>query len=77
MNLYENKNGLVCRLWSIDLAFILHELGVQTAFYTKMLGADESYANTTYYANSFAKDENRVNELFQMAEQKGMTVFRK
>lgn len=68
---------ILFRLWSIDLAFILHELGIRTSFYTKMLGADENYANTTYYASSFAKDETRVNELFQLAERKGMKIFRK
>ena len=61
-------------VWTIDIASIFTEYTADYVFYTKTLGVDPSYGESSFYKGSFNMDEMRVNRLFTMAPILGLKV---
>ncbi|XP_041079917.1 protein GUCD1-like [Polyodon spathula] len=61
-------------VWTIDLAYLMCQLGVRQRFCTQTLGVDKGYRNQSFYKKHFSTEENRVNELFAKAEANGVVV---
>lgn len=61
-------------VWTIDLAYLMHHLGVNHCFCTQTLGVDKGFRNQSFYRKRFDTEEDRVNELFLKADSKGVTV---
>jgi hypothetical protein len=64
----------IVSIWTIDLAHLLRRCGVNVGFFTTKAGANESYAQETFYADSIAEDVQRVNSLFKTAAAAGIAV---
>jgi len=54
-------------VWTVDLAFVLRELGARFLFLTKTCGADPSYARLAFYSRELGTDSGRVSALFSRA----------
>lgn len=50
----------------------LHD--VRHHFCTITLGVDKNYAKQSYYKDHFSEDERQVNQLFENAEEKGISL---
>ncbi|KAG5840740.1 protein GUCD1 isoform X1 [Anguilla anguilla] len=61
-------------VWTIDLAYLMCQLGVRHLFCTQTLGVDKGFRNQSFYKKHFETEEDRVNELFLKAESKGVVV---
>uniref|UniRef100_H3B5Z5 Guanylyl cyclase domain containing 1 n=1 Tax=Latimeria chalumnae TaxID=7897 RepID=H3B5Z5_LATCH len=61
-------------IWTIDLAYLMHALGVRHRFCTQTLGVDKGYRNQSFYRKYFDTEEHRVNQLFAKAEASGVLV---
>ena len=62
-------------VWTIDLAYLLREYGVEVQYLTTALEVDESeYSGSAFYAPSLAKDARRVNRLLRVAASEGVDV---
>ncbi|KAL4609578.1 protein GUCD1 [Arapaima gigas] len=61
-------------VWTIDLAYLMCQLGVRHRFCTQTLGVDKGFKNESFYKKHFETEEDRVNELFFKAESKGVVV---
>lgn len=61
-------------VWTIDLAYLMHHLGVKHRFCTQTLGVDKGFRNQSFYKKHFETEEERVNELFKHAESRGVVV---
>ncbi|KAA0713920.1 Protein GUCD1 [Triplophysa tibetana] len=59
-------------VWTIDLAYLMCKLGVRHCFCTQTLGVDKGFRNQSFYKKHFATEEDRVNELFMKAEDRGV-----
>ena len=65
-------------VWTIDLAYLLVEYGVDVQFWTDCTFVDESeYSGEAFYASSLAKDTKRVNRLLGAAAAEGVNVARR
>lgn len=66
-------------IWTIDLAHMMHHLGVKHHFFTITLGVDPRYSAVDFYtkrreAEIFTEEEKRINELFSRASEVGIKV---
>ncbi|PIK49517.1 hypothetical protein BSL78_13622 [Apostichopus japonicus] len=66
-------------VWTIDLAHIMQHLGVKHQFFTVTLGVDPTYSAVDFYtkrkeAERFTEEEERINDLFSKASEKGINV---
>ena len=62
-------------VWSIDLAYVLREYGVELQYCTTALTVDESeYSTSAFYAPSLATDAQRVNRLLRAAAAENVDV---
>mmetsp|Transcript_35106 Transcript_35106/g.105890 ORF Transcript_35106/g.105890 Transcript_35106/m.105890 type:complete len:265 (+) Transcript_35106:217-1011(+) len=61
-------------LWTIDICYVLKQLGVQHSFCTTCTGASEDHATEGFYAKTFVADSVRVNQLFHDADAHGVRV---
>ncbi|XP_061622644.1 protein GUCD1 isoform X1 [Phyllopteryx taeniolatus] len=61
-------------VWTIDLAYLMCHLGIKHCFCTQTLGVDKGFRNQSFYKKHFDTEEDRVNELFLKAENKGVVV---
>ncbi|XP_047655963.1 protein GUCD1 isoform X4 [Tachysurus fulvidraco] len=61
-------------VWTIDLAYLMGQLGVKHCFCTQTLGVDKGFKNQSFYKKHFDSEEDRVNELFLKAESRGIMV---
>lgn len=62
-------------VWSIDLAYLLAEYGVECEFLTKVASMDASaYDGNAFYNESIAADSRRVSRLFAAAADEGVVV---
>lgn len=61
-------------VWTIDLATVLTEFGLDYILYTITLGVDESYETDKFYQQFYDADQYRVNNLFNQAEELGICV---
>jgi len=60
--------------WTIDLCYILNRFKVKFKYTTITLGVDPGYIKENFYDKVLAKDSGRVNNRFEAAESKGMTI---
>ncbi|XP_007899945.1 protein GUCD1 [Callorhinchus milii] len=51
-------------VWTIDLAYLMHQFGVTHRFCTQTLGVDKGYRYQSFYRKHFDTEEERVNQLF-------------
>ncbi|XP_064882634.1 protein GUCD1-like isoform X2 [Oncorhynchus nerka] len=61
-------------VWTIDLAYLMCQLGVRYRFCTQTLGVDKGFRNQSFYKKHFDTEEDRVNKLFLKAESKNVVV---
>ncbi|XP_023689584.1 protein GUCD1-like [Paramormyrops kingsleyae] len=61
-------------VWTIDLAYLMHRLGVRHLFCTQTLGVDKGFRKQSFYKKDFDFEEERVNKLFLNAESKSVMV---
>ena len=62
-------------VWSIDLAYLLTEYGVECEFLTAKASMDAStYEGSAFYNDSLAADSRRVSQLFSAAAVEGVVV---
>ncbi|XP_055742524.1 protein GUCD1-like isoform X3 [Salvelinus fontinalis] len=59
---------------TIDLAYLMCQLGVRYRFCTQTLGVDKGFKNQSFYKKHFDTEEDRVNKLFLKAESKSVVV---
>ena len=50
--------------WTIDLLYLLHQLGIHAALYTKTIGCSPIYEDVPYYEGLIHRDRERVDKLF-------------
>ncbi|RKP39233.1 Guanylyl cyclase [Dimargaris cristalligena] len=64
-------------IWTIDVAFILRKfLGVDFTYYTRYLGINPEYAGNTFYQDTIDEDQQRVEQLFQVAHRNNVRIIR-
>ncbi|ESO97322.1 hypothetical protein LOTGIDRAFT_203742 [Lottia gigantea] len=70
------KDLLRCgeNVWTIDLAYLMKHYGVSHQLYTITLGANQQFAQSSYYLSNFTKDEDRINNMFEKAGENGVKV---
>ncbi|KAL5016820.1 hypothetical protein ScPMuIL_006409 [Solemya velum] len=76
-NVYtQNLEDLECgeRIWTIDLAYLVHMYNIRHTFCTITLGVDKTYNSKAFYRVRFETDENRVNQMFEQASKRGIQV---
>ena len=61
-------------VWTIDLLNIMASYGLRTRLCTTVLGARAEYAQDSFYADEFSRDEKRVSALFDGAAARGLRV---
>ena len=62
-------------VWSIDLAYLLHDYGVECEFITARVGMEASlYQGVGFYDECIAADSRRVSFLFKRASAEGVQV---
>ena len=62
-------------VWTIDLAYVLKEYGVDVRYLTEVLELNESeYSGNAFYAPSLKRDAWRVNRLLRAAPAEGVIV---
>ncbi|XP_046463381.1 guanylyl cyclase 1-like isoform X1 [Daphnia pulex] len=66
---YQNKST-----WTIDLCYILNHFSMKIKYYTKTLGVNPSFSKEKFYDSYILKDEERVNQRFQEAASKGISI---
>ncbi|XP_055535336.1 protein GUCD1 isoform X3 [Wyeomyia smithii] len=59
--------------WTIDLCYILKDLGIKHKYLTTTFGANPTHIGKKYY-KCFDKDQTRVNQKFQNAESDGIPI---
>lgn len=65
-------------VWTVDLAYLLVEYGVDVKYWTDCTYVDESeYSGEAFYASSLAKDAKRVNRLLGAASAEGVHVVKR
>eukprot|EP01026_Neomeris_dumetosa_P032492 TRINITY_DN25800_c0_g1_i5.p2 TRINITY_DN25800_c0_g1~~TRINITY_DN25800_c0_g1_i5.p2 ORF type:complete len:268 (-),score=34.21 TRINITY_DN25800_c0_g1_i5:187-990(-) len=64
-------------IWTIDMAHVLHQYGVNVAFYTVTIGANPEFAKEKYYMSHMSEDAARVERLFQLAASTGIPIIKK
>lgn len=64
-------------IWTIDLAYLLHRIGVHAEFNTITTGIDPKYTTHSFYSSDMPADEKRVNQLFLNAHKSGVTVIKR
>ena len=68
------KKCTTYRVWSIDIAYLLHSYQVETTFYTTQRGVRSDYLKQGFYKKHILIDRPRVTRLFANAEQAGVVV---
>lgn len=66
--------GLNKSVWTIDLCYLLSRLGITYTFYTITLGIHPGYRNNNFYKKVLSRDENRVNQRFEAAQNNGIKM---
>ncbi|ELT90580.1 hypothetical protein CAPTEDRAFT_171371 [Capitella teleta] len=61
-------------VWTIDLANILNHYHVDNHVSTVTVGVDKGYSKKSFYRDRFETDEQRVNNLFENAEEHGLSI---
>lgn len=61
-------------VWTVDLAYIMHQCGLPCVFHTVMEGVREEYAAETFYKDELDEDRARVEKLFRGAKAAGVAV---
>lgn len=61
------------RVWTIDLAFLLHAYGVGVHFRSARLGVDPAHADRHFY-DHFDRDTTRVAKVFEEAKRLDMDM---
>lgn len=62
-------------VWTIDVAYLLAEYGVECQYLTATAAVDETaYSHSAFYASSLAEDARRVNLLFRHAAEASVDV---
>lgn len=68
------KWGSTDRVWSIEIAYVLHEFNLDTIYQTEMKGVRDEYSDHDYYQHGLDNDTRRVNALFEKAEKRGVKI---
>ena len=58
--------GLLCSVWTIDLAHLLCKFKINVRFTTQMLGPNPAYADERFYMEHMQQDAVRVRQLFKV-----------
>mmetsp|Transcript_2724 Transcript_2724/g.4936 ORF Transcript_2724/g.4936 Transcript_2724/m.4936 type:complete len:271 (+) Transcript_2724:48-860(+) len=61
-------------VWSIDLVFLLHRLGMDVSYLTVTKGVRPEYILHQFYRRELQRDSVRVNDLFQRAADEGVQI---
>nr|ANF28677.1 guanylyl cyclase domain containing protein GUCD1 [Ziziphus jujuba] len=61
-------------IWTVDLAYLLHEFSISFSYYTVTLGANPNYSDETFYKEQLPKDLVRVETLFQRSLDAGLNI---
>jgi len=67
----------VCRtksVWTIDLAYLMRNYGIEARYYTTSMGVREEYKKQAFYQKHLKEDAVRVQTLFDMAKETGVNV---
>ncbi|XP_076041266.1 protein GUCD1 [Oratosquilla oratoria] len=75
-NFYEicEEEGFGESTWSIDIAYLLHKLGMRHRYVTVTLGIDPGFSSESFYDHVLGKDAHRVTERFKQASKHGIVV---
>jgi len=60
--------------WTIDLAYLLNRFGIKFSYCTTTIGIDPGYSKENFYDKVLSKDTERVNQKFNLASHRGITV---
>ncbi|KAJ1927687.1 hypothetical protein IWQ60_002702 [Tieghemiomyces parasiticus] len=64
-------------VWTIDLAYILRKyLPVDFTYYTRYLGINPAYLSHTFYQDTMDDDQQRIEQLFQIAHRQQIRILR-
>ncbi|KAM0953385.1 putative guanylate cyclase [Dioscorea sansibarensis] len=61
-------------IWTVDLAYLLHEYSVNFSFFTVTLGANPEYSTEAFYKEFLEADLGRVDRLFEKAVEMGINI---
>ncbi|KAJ0987840.1 hypothetical protein J5N97_006196 [Dioscorea zingiberensis] len=61
-------------IWTVDLAYLLHEYSVSFSFFTVTLGANPEYSTEAFYKEFLESDLGRVDRLFEKAVEMGINI---
>lgn len=61
-------------IWTVDLAYLLHNFSVSFTFLTVTLGANPEFSMETFYKEQLPDDLGRVDSLFQKAIEAGINI---
>jgi len=64
-------------IWTVDLAYVMHQFGVDFRFLTMTLGVDPTYKHQSFYKKTLDDDAVRVTQLFQQAEVERIDIERR
>ncbi|CAM9936846.1 unnamed protein product, partial [Choristocarpus tenellus] len=64
-------------IWTVDLAMLLHRLGIRFMYCTRTVGVTEGYSKVNFYRSDFTDDTKRVNALFQEANDAGVGAIQR
>lgn len=70
----------MCRttsIWTVDLAHLLNNFGLEVYFYTITLGANPEFFSENFYKDNMEEDRGRVETLFHLASEQGIRVRRR
>ncbi|XP_010905388.1 guanylyl cyclase 1 isoform X2 [Elaeis guineensis] len=61
-------------IWTVDLAYLLHEFSVSFSFFTVTLGVNPEFSAESFYREQLQDDVGRVDGLFKKALEAGISV---
>eukprot|EP00894_Picocystis_sp_ML_P001507 jgi/Pico_ML_1/52024/g2799.t1 len=70
----------MCRttsIWTVDLAHLLNNFGLEVYFFTITLGANPEFFSENFYKDNMEEDRGRVETLFHLAPEQGIRVQRR
>jgi len=63
--------------WTIDLCYLLHRFNITFSYLTITIGIDPGYSKEDFYDKVLSKDNERVNQRFDRAQELGMKISKK
>eukprot|EP00894_Picocystis_sp_ML_P001014 jgi/Pico_ML_1/51531/g213.t1 len=64
-------------IWTVDLAHLLNNFGLEVYFFTITLGANPEFFSENFYKDNMEEDRGRVETLFHLAPEQGIRVQRR